>query len=484
MSNLLEGVPFNLTLLILAPKDTANLRPIKVLDIFEGGTKNFHPDGLFSIETFGRVGDEKRNRLYAYIELNLPVFHPTLFKTLIGLKELYNGILSGRTYALFDKELKDFVPSNPIDGKTGFSFFMKHFNELQFEDRTSTSREFSIKLLNKYRSSALIEKLIVLPAGLRDYTIDRSGKPEEDEVNSLYRKILSIANVAGIQNKNDISHMDQIRYNLQLAIQELYAYLINILEGKGKLIQGSWTNRTIFQSTRNVITGAVSGSKVLGDELTLTPNHTVVGIYQFLCATLPLTINLVREHMQEVFTGPNSPAKLIDAKTLQPELCSVDAATHDRWMTQEGLESVLARFEIERLRHDPIMVEGKYVFLTYNDGKCVKLFQDIRSLPEGFDQKYVKPTTYAEFFYMAVFERAKRIPAYMTRYPVISYGGIYPTLTYLKTTTKSNSLCVLGENWEKTDKVANEFPIQGVSFMNSLSPSLAHISPAGADKKW
>ena len=55
-------VPFNITLLQLPPERLNGIRPIRALDFFEGSSQNFHPDGLFSVEIFGRVGDERRNR--------------------------------------------------------------------------------------------------------------------------------------------------------------------------------------------------------------------------------------------------------------------------------------------------------------------------------------------------------------------------------------------------------------------------------------
>lgn len=73
--------PFNIDLLILDNTSVKNIRPVKVLDIFEGGgSRNFHPDGLYSVETFGKVGEERRNRLFSYIDLRISVFHPIIFK--------------------------------------------------------------------------------------------------------------------------------------------------------------------------------------------------------------------------------------------------------------------------------------------------------------------------------------------------------------------------------------------------------------------
>lgn len=489
--NLLQQLPFNISLLTLNAQNVQGLREVKVLDIFEGGSdvsearsKNFHPDGLFSVETFGKVGDEKRNRMFGYIDLKLPIFHPIIFKALLDLKELYGRIMSGAEYATFNEKTKDFEPATMVTGQTGFSFFMKHFPELRFEERRSTSREFNIKMVYKEREkeNVLMTKLIVMPAGLRDFTIDPNGKPEEDEINTLYRRVMNISGVLqNINLRGDLEHFDSTRYQLQLRVREIYDYIVSLLEGKHKLIQGWWTNRNIFNSTRNVITSHVVRMDRLDGPTWVSKNHTVVGLYQVLRAIFPLALNLVRNFTMQAFPGSNVPAILVNPKTLGKEQIQVGSEFYDEWVTQEGLESVIGRFEIEGLRHDPVMINKHYLGLIYNDGKQVKFVQGIEDLPEGRDPKFLKPITYAELFYLAIAERVKTIPCFVTRYPVINFGGIYPSWIYLKTTMRSSSLVLLDEQWEPTSSILTEWPIEGEAFMNSMSPSVDHLGLLGAD---
>lgn len=481
MTNSAEMLPFNISLLVLTPENLRGLRQIKVLDIFEGGGgKSFHPEGLFSTEIFGKVGDERRNRLFGYINLNTEIIHPVIFKALCDLKELYLGIMSGTSYAKFDPKLKDFVGCPITEGQTGFSFFLSHFNDLVFEERESTSREFATKLIYKYRNDALLKQLLVMPAGLRDYHIQDNGKPEEDEINSLYRRVLSNANIIGSHGKNN-EHLDGTKYNLQKSVVDIHSYIVNLLEGKSKLLQGWWASRQIFYSTRNVITSNVPRTQKLFDETSIGPNNTVAGMYQCLQSMFPLTTNLVREYATKVFTGPNTPAYLVNQKTFERETVSVSPAHYDEWMTQEGFEQTLGRFETESLRSDPIVIEGRYFGLIYIDGVSVRFCQGIEELPEGYDKKYLSPITYAELFYLATFKRVAETPVFVTRYPITGLGSIYPSWIYMKSTTKSVKLKVLGPSWEDTGDVANEFPIRGVPFVNSMSPASQHLQRLTAD---
>ena len=322
-----------------------------------------------------------------------------------------------------------------------------------------------------------------MPAGLRDFTIAPNGKPEEDEINNLYRRVISTANVIGQHGTlKDESTLDATRYGLQLGVNAIYEYIISLLEGKHKLVQGSWTSRKIFRSTRNVITANVPRTNKLFDELTIGPNQTVAGLYQIMMAIFPIAVNLVREIATNVFTGPNTPARLINKKTLESETVTVDPSRYDEWMTQEGIEQIFGRFEAEGLRQDVIEVEGRYFALLYNDGKRVKICYGISDLPEGFDKKYLTPVTFAELFYLAIFQKVREIPAFVTRYPILGYGSIYPGWLYMKTTTKSQSLILLDDSWQETNIRANEFPVKDTPFVNSMSPAGQHLGRLGADK--
>ena len=476
-------LPFNIDLFIIKDSDIKNIRPVKVHDIFTASTRNFHQDGLFSIETFGKVGEEKRNRLFSYIDMRVSVFHPIVFKTLCDLKGLYAEIMSGRAYATFDKEINDFVRSDAVDGETGFNFFLSHFKELKFEERPSAKREFSIKLINKYRDNCLMNKLIVMPAGLRDYVIDANGKPSQDEINGLYLKVLSIAGVIeNVDAKVNAEYLDSARQNLQLAVLEIYDYIKNMLEGKSKLILGKWAARKVFNSTRNVITSHVPDTQELHSPKTVGANQTVIGLYQYLRMILPLAVKHVRDtYLSDIFIGPNSPAMLVNPKTLKKEAVHLDAEYFDEWMTYEGLEKVFARFSEENLRHEPLEINGFYLGLIYNDGEYYCFVQDVSELPEGKDPKYLSPITFAELLYLSVYKDASEMPCFVTRYPVTGYGSIYPCYVYLKSTVKSLVRKELDASWEPTGAIAYEFPSVGVQFYNSMSPGISHLARLTAD---
>lgn len=478
-----EIQPFNLDLLKLSPQDLKYLKEIKVQDIFDGFSKNFHPEGMFSIEIFGKVGEEKRNRMFAYIDLKIGIMHPVLFKALSELKALYKDIMAGQVYAIFNEKTKDFEKADLGTGQTGYAFFLSHFPKLKFEQRPSPKREFNIKLINKYRDDILMDKLVVMPAGLRDYVIDEGGKPTEDEINSLYRKVLGISGIIQVSDiKKNEAYLDQSRYNLQLRVNAIYDYIVNLLDGKSKLTLGKWASRKIFDTTRNVITPHISDATELDSPKFVSTSNTVVGVYQYMRATMPLTVNLVRDtFLSNIFVGPNSPAALINPETLERELVHIDPDYYDSWMTYEGIESQAARFSEETIRHNYVKIDKYYLALVYTDDNFYRVFYDIRDLPEKFDPENVRPITYAELFYLSIFKKSKEVPCLVTRYPITGYGSVYPSFVYLKSTARTMAKRELGENWEETGDIAPEYPILGENFYNSLSPAIPFLGRLGGD---
>lgn len=477
-------LPFNIGILTLKDTDIQGMRPIKVLDIFAGGSRNFHPDGLFSIQTFGKPGEEKRNRLFSYIDFKIKVFHPTLFKSIVDLKSLYSEIMSGKTYAVWDPQLKDFVKSNIIEGETGYSFFTKYFKQIQYPARDSAQRTFSIKLVETHKDVALFSKLVVMPAGLRDYTIDDNGKPSEDEINPLYRRVLGIA--ATLENVNlssNESYLDTTRWNLQLAIQEIYDYIISLIEGKRKLMLGRFATRKIMDSTRNVITAAIPEVTELGGAKSVSCNETTVGLYQYLRCIMPLAVKLIRdEFSSKIFTGPNTPATLVDPKTLKKVMVDIDPDLYDEWMTYEGIEKVCARFKEEGLRHDILDYKGYYFGMVYKGPDMTFRFvQDVDELPEGRSKADLYPITYGELLYISVYKQAMQTYGFVTRYPISGLGSIFPSGIYLRSTVKSHVRKELDSNWEVMGTIAQEYPIGGLPYFSSMSPPAAHIARLGAD---
>lgn len=485
MSNT-TSLPFNISLLNPTPELLKGLKPVTTLDRFDGATKTFHENGFFSVSIFGKTGDERRNRRFSYIDIKVKIFHPVILRALIQLKKFYGDIIASKDYAIWNDEIKDFEKSTPMEGSTGFNFFVSHWKDIEFESRPSVSREQNIILLKKYAEIAMLDKIIVIPAGLRDIELQGDGRVGEDEINEFYRKLLSLANsITDIAVNNNPEVLDRIRFSLQNTFSQLYDYLENMIQGKKKLMMGKWASRKIFNGTRNVITAMNTVSEELDSKGNMGFNDTIVGLYQFLKASLPISrFNIKNGFLSKVFTGPNSPVVLVNKKTLKKETVTLNHQYFDSWMTDEGLEKVITSFGEENIRHKVLEISGYYVGLIYKGpDNTFKLLQSIDELPDGRSKDDVYPLTFCELLYLSVYETSVDYPVFVTRYPITGFGSIYPSKVFLKPTVSVEVRKELDDNWEpKEDRyTAYQFPIRDASFINSMSPSSTKLALLGAD---
>ena len=484
MSN--KDVPFNVDLIDLNKERLSTLKPVLSLDIYDGASSNFHEDGLYSVSIFGRMGDESRDHRFSYIDVKVPVLHPIVYDRLRRIKALYIGILNGREYATFDKTLKDFVRSDPINGQTGYGFFMSHFKDLKFKESLSGQRANRIRVINKYRERALYDKVLIVPAGLREIEIDENGRDQENDVAELYRRVISISNTVGLTHGDPNSAVyNASRWSLQQAFNAIYTHFERLLSGgKKSFLQAKYASRNIFNGTRNVISAMDASVAVLGAPNAPSANSTVLGLYQFAKSVLPVTLNkLSTGWVSQVFGSAEGKAKLVNKDTLKAEYVDISVETRDRWATNEGLKKVLDSLSEPSLRHKPISIEKHYLGLIYvGPDNTFKIFGDIDELPPEYSRDNVHPLTLCQLVYLAGFDVWNEYFTLVTRYPVAGLGSIYVSKPYVKTTIRGEMRRELGPDWKPTGKVALEFPKLGeTSYVDSMMPHATKLTGLTAD---
>lgn len=481
--------PFNVSILEITPERLKKIQPVTSLDIYESVGGPLHEDGLFSLKIFGRIGDPSRDGRFAYIDVKVPIFHPFIYRTIVKLKGLYGGILTGQAYAVWNDELKDFESSNEIDGQTGFRFFMRHFKDIQYKENKSDLRSARIALIKKFVDRATTTKVLVLPAGLRDIETDDSGRTTYDEINDIYSRLLSISRTVVETEYDDIGPSVNLPpLLLQRAFNELYEYIERIITGKKGFIQKKWGSRRVFNGTRNVITAMDTSTAVLGAPNAPKFSDTVVGLYQQSKAILPKSIHALRYgYLPDIFAAGANQGYLVNPKTLESELVELRPDDYDRFNSTEGLEKVISSYGEVRLRDRPVRLgkKGHYLALVYTGPDMTfKVFSDIRDLPADRDRKDVRPITLAEFIYLSGYKIWNNDGAFVTRYPVTGIGSSYPSTVYTKTTTRGEVRRELGPDWEPLDEThtALEYPILNPAlWLDAQVIPTARVEGMGAD---
>ena len=458
---------------------------VTALDTFQNNTRDFHESGLFSTTLFGRVGSPERLTRMAYIDIYIPIFHPRIFGHLCSLKQLYKGIMSGHEYATWDNSIKDFVKADQMTGSTGYHFFLTHWKDIKFTRTSSSLRDEKIKIVKDFSTDALTNKIVVMPAGLRELEVDEHGNTDEHEVNDFYRNLIKIANTLSTIRDLDSPIIDKARFSLQIAFNELHDYILDALvKGKGSFMSSKFGRRKIKYGTRGVF-GAVSPTvKHLDDPANFTPNHTQVGLFQAMKATEPLMIHhLNNYYLNKVFRGESN-AWLIDPKTLNRVEVNLKPRSMDRWTTTQGLTKIINQFQNVKIRNQPVKVDGHYLGLVYKrDGKFKLVFSMDEVRPDHQDDaSYITPITWGELFFILCNRYIGDCPTDITRYPIETANSIYPSYNYVKTTNTALRMMELDESWNPIGKETTEYPnVESNIWIDTMGLHTTRIETVGGD---
>ena len=476
---------FSLELLQLPNNISSLIRPVTSVNIYKPSSNSFDENGLFSTTIFGAVGSSERTERFSYINLNTKILHPLIFKEYMNLKQFYFKVAKGIEYGKFDEEIKDIVPST-IDkgGETGYDFVVRHIKKINFPRNKSSSREARIKLINNHSEEELfMDKLLVYPAGLRDYYVDENGRGKEDEVNAIYRKVIGLSNILTSFKtlKGDLTPIDGIRLRLQLAVVEIYDYFMSILEGKRGFIQDKWVKRAVETSTRNIIAPIPSNIKNLNDPDRIGYNSIVIGLYQYIKAVSPIIKHRIYTRVVPyVIDEHTNKAKLINPKTLETEIVDISQKSREKWTTDDGVDSIMNRLLQDDARLEDIYVDKYYLGVVYDDGNVVKFIFDTTTIGD-IDKSKLRPMKYGEFFYWLSYDLPSKYPGFTSRYPIAGLGSIILVIPYLKTTIPSRKVKILHQDsWEDGD-VVKEYPREDAGWFNSMGIHPTKLSGLSAD---
>jgi PHIKZ180 len=482
MAETLDRALFNVDLMVIGPQQLPFMGEVTSLGIFENNSKVFDPKGLFSIDIFGQVGSKARLEKPGYIDLRMPILHPLVYKHVITLNKIYDPIMAGKLIARYDADIGDFV-EDKSNGSTGYAYFMQYLPYLQFKNpNKSQDRGQRIALVEKYRSQEFhLDKLFVIPAGMRDYYIDAKGRPTIDEINDIYRKILIATNLLrnNAITQDNIATFDTPRYKIQNLVLDVFMYIQNLVEGKRGFMEGKWASRAIMGGTRNVLTSSTSTIKDLNDPSAAGYNHTIVGLYQYVKAAEPLAMHYI---MKKFVIGAINPysntVRVVDAKTMETTYKTVDVKAKDAWLKREGLTSMFNKLKQDVIKNQPAKVGDDYLCLVEDTKDRIVVVKDTNNLPEGVNKKNLRPITYGELVYIAVAETVKDVRCTVTRYPITGVGSIYPSRVYLKTTDVGRRVVV---HMDGRDEEVFEYPIAGRQYISSITVHSSHTGALGAD---
>lgn len=478
-----KKTPFNIAYMdVDAFIKNRHLKPVTSHSVFYPSTTDFHPEGLFSEEIFGQIGTPERFTRHGYIVLNTKVLHPLTYLNITKMKRVYESIMMGKTYAVFNEEVKDFekCDEDTPGANTGFLFFMSRFLDIDFKSTGSIKRENKIKQIKEYKDKLFIDKILVTPAGTRDVR-QTDDQVSSEEINKIYSAILALSMGMPKQMSKDPNY-DSIRFNIQQKVVEVYLYLENLLLGNKKsFLPGKMMARTVALGTRNVITAANLEAADPDDPSYLKHDESLIPLYQTAKAYQHHAIHQIRvSFFEEIFSVGAGQAAVIDPKTFKLVYEEIPEKEKNVYWTPDGLEDLITRYANNENRFDSVSVRnsaGKefYFFLVYDTGEDIYLLRNLEEfkdlLGDKFDMQYIRPLTMTELMYIATFAVTNDKYVYITRYPVLNMESTYPSRIHLGSTTPSR---VVTFRAQTDDTVFITLPAYPIINGEHLDSTVAH----------
>lgn len=448
-------------------------REIRSSRLFDNNSNSIPAsDGLFSENIFGAIGSPERMQYFGFIRLKAPHFHPLIYKNVLTLKRLYEEILSGKTYAVFDKDQKDFIKAtnNTEGADTGYQFFMSHFNKLSFEGTASLARKDKITIFEKYKDRLICHNYLVLPAGFRDVEV-KDDVVVYDEINKIYQKLIALTKALPEENNTD-SLYDSVRYKIQKTLLEIYQYFADWHEGKKGFLQGKYISRSVSGATRNVATSFPTSAVSTMDDRQLQSDEVAIGLYQTAKAYQPSVVFQLRTIFFNMIFGDDTGAiPLVDEKTHEIAYVQVDQDIRDLYTTSTGIIKLISRIRTEDMWFKPVRVQGDdkphFLYMVYDTGDEIFFYRSRSSFNELYKEQFGKEPsggshrgmTYSEMFYLAVYNATYDKYGTVTRYPVINDKGIIPVKVKLVSTNPGRKVTLYTPGDININVQCPEYPI-------------------------
>lgn len=450
--------------------------------IHEPSSTAMDSKGIFSEVIFGEMASQSRLVKMGYIRLNCRVFHPKVFQNLQQLKRFYVEIMSAKSYAIWNPVEKDFERAGEDEegADTGFTFFLKHFNDINFAKNASLKRNDKIEVITKYKDRLFIDKCLVCPAGWRDLT-DVDGRVEKDSINTLYIGLLERAKAMPPGSDMDPIY-DSVHYSIQRKVLEIYEYLLEFMRGKRGFFEAKFGARSVTLGTRNVIASSSMEAASPDSPQFHKQDEVKVPLYQAAKGYSPLVVYWLKS----LFYGPIiqqgvDQIPLIDPETLQLAYVMIDDKDKDTLLTSEGILKMVDRFRDEEYRWRAVTARanGKeyYLYMVYDDGDEISVVRNIEEFKTAYkyshndklpDPHKLRPLSYAEMLYVATYQASLNRSGTVTRYPVTDEQSIFPARTHLISTSPSRVVKFVSNVETGGGVQLPEYPVIGAGFLDAF----------------
>ena len=229
------------------------IQQVSTTNIEEIGSQGqFDKNGLWSESIFGLSGTNERRTQFGYIDLKTKIIHPALYNLLLNALILLKPSINNDKYIRIENGL--IIETNEDNGHIGLLYIIQNFDkiDLKNKDNYKSNKYDKIDYISNIKDNIIINKWLVLPAGIRDMNLNTKNMVFSD-INNLYIDLIN--NTQIISSGFDDAMLEILLLKIQNIVLQISTWIKFRMKGKEGIFQNSLIKKVMDYTARCVIIG-------------------------------------------------------------------------------------------------------------------------------------------------------------------------------------------------------------------------------------
>jgi len=402
-------------------------------------------DGLFSEVIFGVTTDERR-LTWGYIDLGCKVVHPYIFYVLCAIQQNISQIFEGKGSWKVTED-GDLIAVKEDDPKynpdnTGVEWFVKNYKNIKFKKNKSRERNEKINLLNTFKPDDIfISKWLVIPVFYRDLET-KDGPLKIPPINKEYMNLIRYAQSIKYESLEMDMMTNLTRYNIQITLGNIQRYYQEIIQKSDGFFKQYVIGKNPDYGVRSVISCPVLTEYDRPEDMPIDMNTTGFPLSEVLGMLFPFIQRWVYNwFLNEVETIGTQGIAMSKKDKSESTVYFDDPGSkftpdYIAKKISSWIDNYESRFELITLDVYTIDKNGKEVYTEAPIKFSGIPFSD--NAENAYSSEIVnRYMTWTDIFYIAAVECSDDKYAWVTRYPLTSYLGTFPTKIFVLSTVKT-----------------------------------------------
>lgn len=411
-----------------------NLKPVtNTVSHERGGIPTI--DGLYSDVIFGKTVEERKHQ-YGYVNLNTKIIHPFIYIRLEQLQQNISQCAAGEgCWKVTDDgqlvRLKDDDPdANP--NNTGLDWLISVLPKVKFKRNKTRGRNERIDVYETFNvEDFIIDKFIIIPVFYRDMNT-QDGQRTEPPINKLYKKLLQYSKSLENETVYFMGHIT--KFNILKTCVDIHKYFLSLIEKSDGFFHQYVVGKNPDYGCRSVISCMTLDQFDTPDEVPIDVNHCGLPLADVCVTLFPFILRWVLNYLTEELDTSGTGCRVLTPSGNVVEL-ELDDALAD--YTSDKVKKRITKYiDNYESRFEPIYVRCK----TANGSKKFPMvfagrpFDPKNPTDDSGSPISNRPFTWTDLLYIAAVEVSEDKHTWVTRYPLISYTGIFPCRIHVLST--------------------------------------------------